>query len=472
MDRHGDAGVGDPSGAVSLDRGVEARGQAGEGRDRRQAIPHGRGGEAQQGTVHADVLPSRQPGGEARGGLDQAGDAATDARVPGIGVRDARVGQAASFAARGVAFPGGGVGAPRGRPGVDDVALALLTGFGGACLALPLAVRAAGPLRLLDRPTARSSHARAVPRAGGLPLAAGLAVAALALLGHGEGARLSAWLLPLGAPALGFLLLGLADDRWRLGARPKFLAQAVLAAGAVGLGWRWQGAAAEPFPVLAFGALTPAMTWLWIVAVVTLVNFMDGIDLITCATLVVPLALGAGAGAGALDGAVLAACVGATLALAWGNVTPARTFPGDGATHLLGFLVATLPLGVTAGGAVARPLPWAWAAAPLLPAVLDVALGLAAKRRRGLPWSAAHREHLHQRLTRAGWTHAASALRYGALAALGAVLAVEGFPRLGVAVGGVLAAAVLAWHLATARRRTRDVAWRRTGGGEVAGQNG
>lgn len=327
-------------------------------------------------------------------------------------------------------------------------------GLGLALLLGGLVLRALGRHpALLDRPGPRSTHVRPVPRLGGV-------VVALALLaGLSAGAAFSpalrraldpAWLVP----AALYFGLGLADDLWRLRARTKFLGQAGIAAVAVALGLRWGGQGLEPFGALTFGALTPALTWLWLVATVILLNFLDGIDLITAATAAVLLAVGVGAGAGPGGGALYALTLGAVLGMAWFNGTPARLFPGDAGTHLLGFLVGSLALGHADG---ASAVPWPLAAAPLLPAVIDIFLGLVAKARHGVPLWAPHSEHLYQRLTKAGMSHARVALRYGALAGL-AVLALH--PAGGAGGWALLvptAVAVLAIHLGGAYRATRHL---------------
>ncbi|MCA9314447.1 MAG: hypothetical protein H6806_13090 [Planctomycetes bacterium] len=336
--------------------------------------------------------------------------------------------------------------------------LVVLVGFVGGLVLLAPVIGLAPRLGLVDNPTARSSHVARTPRVGGFALVGALLAAAVQLALTDGTLPPDRELLAFTLPALGFFLLGLVDDRWRLGARPKAAVQAALAAGAVAMGWRFAGEASPGFAALGFGVLDPFMAWLWIVAVVTAVNFLDGIDLITCAVQVTPLALAASAGAGLAGGTLYAALLGGVLVLGVFNITPARTFPGDAATHLLGFAVALMPMRL-AGAADLHPLPWAWAAAPLLPAVIDIGLGLVIKRRRGLRWSAAHREHLHQRLTRAGWSHVGSALRYGVLTSVAALFAVVLVPRLGWWVAGPLAALVLLLHLQHAARRTRHVAW-------------
>jgi hypothetical protein len=96
------------------------------------------------------------------------------------------------------------------------------------------------------------------------------------------------------------------------------------------------------------------------------------------------------------------------------------------------------------------------ASAPLVPGVIDVVWGLASKRRLGLPWWSAHRESLYHRLTKDGWSHAAVALRYGALALAAAFLVGRVAPRWGLPTTLGLAGLVLGAHvvhgLAVARR--------------------
>jgi UDP-N-acetylmuramyl pentapeptide phosphotransferase/UDP-N-acetylglucosamine-1-phosphate transferase len=202
------------------------------------------------------------------------------------------------------------------------------------------------------------------------------------------------------------------------------------------------------------------MTWLWIVAVVTLVNFVDGIDLITAATAVVVLGAAAGGGTGPGAGLLYILAAAAVVGFGFWNLRPARAFPGDSATHLLGFLLASVALeqpGTTRG------LPWAVASAPLLPGVLDVALGLVAKARRGVPLARAHNQHLHQRLTRVGWSHAAVALRYGLLALVALWLVAWVAPHWGLAVCLGLGAVVMLAHLGQGLGRTRGIAYRLPG---------
>ncbi len=335
-----------------------------------------------------------------------------------------------------------------------DLGLAFLA----AAFSLPLWVRVAARLGLVDVPQARSTHTTAVARVGGLAVGTGVCVGLLVavLRSHGALDAAASW-GPYLIPGVLFLAIGLWDDRGQPSARAKFLAQCLAAAVAVGLGLRWEGAPLAPFGPLSFAAATPVMTWLWIVAVVTLVNLLDGLDLITAATCAVVLGAAAGAGAGPGHGLFCGLALAALLGFVPWNVAPARAFLGDAGTHLLGFLVATAALHLPGE---TEALPWVLASAPLLPGVLDLGWGLWMKRRLGVPFAQAHNQHLSQRLTHAGWSHAAVAIRYGVLGVVALLLAAVVAPRAGLGMCLALAGGVLLLHLTHAWWIARSIPYR------------
>ena len=303
-------------------------------------------------------------------------------------------------------------------------AAAVLTWAATGALLRLLAAR-----RILDHPNARSSHARATPRGGGI------AVVAVTLAGWGLAAALgaAAWSLvaPLAVGGLALAAVSWADDLRGLAPLPRFAAQAAAVAAAlamVPLGPLFPG----PLPQwLAYAGA--GLAWLWFV---NLFNFMDGIDGLA-GTEAVQVALGAALVAGLLglaDGSVWLAAllVGSGLGfLAW-NRPPAKIFLGDVGSVPLGFLLAWLLLWLAANGA--------WAAAVILPAyfLADATLTLLRRALRGArPWQA-HREHFYQRAVQAGASH-------------GRVIGAVGLANLGLLAcalaslgGGGAAAATLA----------------------------
>jgi len=294
---------------------------------------------------------------------------------------------------------------------------------------------------IVDRPNARSSHTRPVPRGAGLvviPVAAaawGLGAAAT----DGQPAQYG-----MAALALALCALSFRDDMrplpvWlRLGAQALAVAVglALLDADArVAQGW---------LPVWA-DRLLAGLAWLWFV---NLYNFMDGIDGIAgVETLVVSLGLVAVA---LLVGAppaawwpALALAGAAAGFLAW-NWPPARLFLGDSGSVPLGYLLGWLLLSAAAAGH--------WAAALILPAYYwtDATLTLLKRLFRGAKIWQAHREHAYQHAVQAGrsaaWVSGQVAAGGAGLIAC-ALLAEAGAPGPALLAAGLLAGA-LVWRLA------------------------
>jgi UDP-N-acetylmuramyl pentapeptide phosphotransferase/UDP-N-acetylglucosamine-1-phosphate transferase len=287
--------------------------------------------------------------------------------------------------------------------------------------------------------------------------------------------------------ASGFFLLGLLDDRSSrrgLPAWSKLALQIVVASVVVALGVRFDGssrvdvpndipyeaattATYGDWPAIRFAVGSPAWTVIWLVAVVNLVNFMDGIDAIVSTSAAVVLLGACGARWGAVGrwpatvdvehAAVAIATAGGLLGFLVWNAPRAKIFLGDGGSHLVGFVIASLPCLVRANGSAAHAVPWPLVAAPLLPSVVDVGEALIHKARHGIPMSQAHNDHLYQRLVKAGWSHGAVAIRYGVLALIGVVLAGPVAMRTGWIAACGIGAVVMAIHLWTGARTTRSV---------------
>ena len=230
-----------------------------------------------------------------------------------------------------------------------------------------LSVRAARGLfrrwGFVDHPGERKIHADAMPYGGG----AGVMVAVLVVLGGGLLAvclRDAPWLscLPgravlathasgilsrvgdlglLLAAAMLLLAMGLVDDRKRLPAWPKLLAQFVAAAVVV---WGL-GLTATFFVPMAW--VNQVATLLWIVAVTNALNFMDNMDGLSAGVAVIALAVlvAVATAAGQIFVPVLAVVLlGSLLGFLCYNFPPASVFLGDAGSQPMGFLVAVLAI--------------------------------------------------------------------------------------------------------------------------------
>ena len=294
---------------------------------------------------------------------------------------------------------------------------ALLLGYGGVLLVRRWATQRG----VIDVPNQRSSHTAPTPRGGGVVFFP------VVLLGLGAHAMLApatdvaatgAFLLLAGAVTLVSWLddLRSVPFQWRLGVHVLAAVGAVLSFGhwhTIALPW------AGPVHVGAWGAI---LTVVWIVGLTNAYNFMDGIDgiaglqaLVAGIAWAILAALGGWQTAG-LIGILVAAASAGFLAHNW---SPARIFMGDAGSAFLGFTFAVIPLVASSSD------PWLPISAALIvwPFVADAAGTFIRRAIRGEEVWNAHKSHLYQRLVQRGWSHARVAILYGALASVGAALA-------------------------------------------------
>ena len=264
---------------------------------------------------------------------------------------------------------------------------------------------------MLDYPNVRSSHTIPTPRGGGVAIVASCLVLAVALAALG-------WIKPrlfittLGAGTV-VAILGFIDDRSSLAARWRFLGHAAAAA--------WVVFWLDHIPqVPVFGTLVdlhfvgPLIVGFYIVWMVNLFNFMDGIDGIASVEAITS-ALGgalvwwlAGSGSGWMLALVFASCVGGFLL--W-NFPPAKIFMGDAGSGFLGLMVALLSLWC---GQSTPHLFWAWFI--LIGCfMVDGTTTLVRRVRRGDQFNEAHRSHAYQYAARQFGLHRPVTLAVGAI---------------------------------------------------------
>lgn len=250
---------------------------------------------------------------------------------------------------------------------------------------IPLLRRAA----IIDMPGHRSSHTAPTPRGGGVPIAAGLLVAA-ALIGS---AIAAVFALTVAA----FCVLGFAEDLRGLPAGWRLLMQA--AGGALIAVALVSGQAAPAAMLILLVALCAA----WITGFVNVFNFMDGVNGISGAHALIAGAVYACLGWWDHDGFLVpagaAVAVGALAFLPW-NAGEARVFLGDAGSYVLGAALAML-----AAYAVLAGIPAEAALGPLVLYLADTAWTLQRRIRAGERWLEAHRTHIYQRWCDAGWSH-------------------------------------------------------------------
>jgi Fuc2NAc and GlcNAc transferase len=257
-------------------------------------------------------------------------------------------------------------------------------------------------LMMLDVPNARSSHTTAVPRGGGVAIVLSTLAAFLVLGSSGAVDWRTVGSLSLGGVVVA--VVGFIDDRGHVPARWRLLghfsAAALVLAGLGG------------FPRVSAWGITLGPGWaglvvgaLYVVWLLNLTNFMDGIDGIAAAE-VITVCLGSAllselaAPAEQLWLAPVLLASAALGFLAW-NWPPAKIFMGDAGSGFLGLTMAALSL--QAGRADAK-LFWSWTIL-LGVFVVDATVTLMRRLARGERVYEAHRSHAYQHAALARRAH-------------------------------------------------------------------
>jgi len=274
-----------------------------------------------------------------------------------------------------------------------------------------LSGRGGGLLGALDHPNERSLHQTPVPRTGGLGVLAGLAVLALAAAVYWfqVGGPAGPW--PWLAAAL-VLVAGISflDDHGEVPRRYRLIAHLAAAGVLMAGGVLWQAIDLPGTGWYLPGAISLALTLLFVVWMINLYNFMDGMDGLAGSMAV--FGFGALAVLGWRGGdpgfaAAAAATAAAGAGFLTSNFPPARIFLGDAGSSSLGLLAAGLSL-IGAQRSL-FPLWVAWLA--FSPFIVDATWTLLRRLHAGERVWQSHRSHHYQRLVLAGWSHRKTLLR-------------------------------------------------------------
>ena len=340
---------------------------------------------------------------------------------------------------------------------------------GVAFVATPLVRRLSLRAGWIDHPSDRKVHPRPTPTAGGLAIFAGVVagLAAARALPSLAGLRETTSILEATLiSAVVIVVVGLIDDTRGLSPLAKLAGQ-VLSAGLLVL------AGVQLlyfyFPGQGVLSLSPdlavPLTVLWIAGMVNAVNLIDGLDglaagmvAIGAIAFFVYMTLGPTASSEPTTAALLSAiAAGAAIGFLPWNFFPAKIFMGDTGSGLLGLMmaVATIagvgrnPFPPSGGDLAAVAIPIALPLLVLAIPLLDVALAIVRRMRRGLGIHHADKDHIHHRLMDIGHSQRQAVLLmylWSALISVSALAVAFIDGRLlviGIVAGAMLVATVL-----------------------------
>jgi UDP-GlcNAc:undecaprenyl-phosphate GlcNAc-1-phosphate transferase len=295
-----------------------------------------------------------------------------------------------------------------------DALYAFLVAMALAAILTPLAARLARRVGAVAMPSERGLATRMTPLLGGIAILAGVVVAATiwmpatfnlprAIGGRGSGATVHTWALLAGAAVI--TLVGAIDDARDLSPLLKLLGQIAAAVIAVEGGAKVTDITLPFIGALQFPHAGGALTVIWLVGLMNVVNFSDGVDGLAAGLCTID---GIAFAVIAFDlhvpeaGVLAAVTAGASLGFLFHNFYPASVFMGDAGANLLGYLLGVVAVigSLKTNAVVALIVPLVILAVPFLDTGFVVAKRLKYGRK---PWSA-DANHFHHRMARIGFS--------------------------------------------------------------------
>ncbi len=278
--------------------------------------------------------------------------------------------------------------------------IAFLIAISLSMMLIPLLVRVATSVGLVDLPGPRKVHTNAVPRVGGIAIFLGSVVPLLIWM-----PKTQLFFALLAALTLLFLF-GVWDDRSDINFRIKFLGQIAAASILV----YWGDAGIHHFPFFEDReipqVLTQMFTVILLVGVTNAVNMADGLDGLAGGTSLLAIGCMTVTAYLAQDANIMVfglALIGATLGFLRFNTYPARIFMGDAGSQMLGFCSGAICILVTQKSNTA--LSPMMAVMVLGLPLLDVFSVMAIRISEGRSPFAPDKNHIHHRFLDIGFSH-------------------------------------------------------------------
>lgn len=293
-------------------------------------------------------------------------------------------------------------------------------GFALALFAISVALTwaASRMVWVMDVPNQRSSHARPVPKAGGVAIVATFIAGLVTIYFVADIARIEDryfWGF-LACVAL-LATVSFVDDVNQHSYVAKLVTQMLCAGAVIVAGLTVEKLWVPMLGEVPLGWLAYLVTFLWVVGLTNAYNFMDGLDGLAAGVAVI-----AGCFLGAIAFsqqsffvyAVSYALVASALGFLVFNFPPARIFMGDAGSTFFGFTFAALA--VIGAHLDLGHLSFYVVPMLLFQFIFDTFFTFVRRLVRGEPVHLAHRTHLYQLLQRSGYSHRAVALFHYAVA--------------------------------------------------------
>ena len=275
----------------------------------------------------------------------------------------------------------------------------LLTAMLISMAIIPIMIRFAPKLGMVDLPDPRKVHTNPIPRVGGIGIVIGALVSVLlwAPIDNMIGAYVFGSLV--------LLLFGAWDDSHELGHYVKFIGQFIAVIAVVYWGDVW--VSSMPFIDAPIPALIgKPFTVIAIVGMVNAVNHSDGLDGLAGGESLLSLG-GLAYLAYFADGIaavmISVAVIGGVFGFLRFNTHPAKVFMGDSGSQFLGFSLGVLAVVLTqqVNPGLSMALPLLLLGLP----IIDIIAVFAQRIYHGMNWFRATRNHIHHRLLDLGFDH-------------------------------------------------------------------
>jgi UDP-GlcNAc:undecaprenyl-phosphate/decaprenyl-phosphate GlcNAc-1-phosphate transferase len=265
---------------------------------------------------------------------------------------------------------------------------------------VPVMIRLAPRLGMIDLPDPRKVHSIPIPRVGGIGIVVGALIPIILWLPID--AALASYLFG----ALVLLGFGVWDDSRELGHYVKFIGQFIAVIGVVYFGDVYVTHLPFLEPDTLSDSITKPFSVIAMIGMINAINHSDGLDGLAGGLSILSLCC-IGYLAYLADGQIAVAIVCATLGGVFGflryNTHPAKVFMGDGGSQFLGFTLGFLAIVLTqqVNTALSPALPALFLGLP----IIDILAVFAQRIYHKMNWFRATKNHIHHRLLELGFYH-------------------------------------------------------------------